>query len=767
MESARDGGTRGAVLASCRAVSGRPGKGPGDDPTGAEPQPAGEKLHVGATARQIMTLLTAAAMLATATARAAAPETGNPGAGVAAGNQIAPGVWASPDGGTVTYEAEYFEPYQSVTAEDMLRWVPGGATLLPDNRRNDQEKRGFGSGGDQILINGKRISGKANDISSAMQRIQADVVSRIEVIRGTSAGLDVRSEGTLINIVLAEDIDGGSGSWQVHSGFYGDAAEFDGLVAYSDTMGSVNYLVSAEYGPYARGQAEDRIEDYLAAGSNALLEHRDGSLPELREALILNLSGNTEFASGGLLNLNARIEDGQRDILETTAVTRPGDPETTILENGTFDDNTDWEIGGVLENRVGGDGILKTRAIYTSRRLGETESVSLSSSVPGNVPSTSLVLSDSLATETIVRSSYSLPVLAGQNLELGLEGAINTLEKDVQLFAVLPDGSLEPIDLFNSNSDVRENRYEFFSTHFWPLRSDLALESALNVEYSKIEQTGVDIVNTRAFTYLKPRFDLRWDLDGSTQFRTSLERTISQLNFDDFVANFDNDNDQVDAGNPDLEPEKAWEWKLTLERRLADDGGVLAAELFHNRIADHIDKVPAPTGTLSAPGNIGDAEVYGAFLRGSLRLAPIGLEGAVLDTEYRYQHSETTDPFTGEKRRMIRKPIHRYSIKFRHDVPALKLNYALDLVWFSERVETDINFYDRTESQTPRLNATAQYRLTDSLFVWLDARYLIDEKVRRVRERYDGNIADGVLLRTEARDQYRRSAFIVGLRGQF
>jgi len=719
---------------------------------------------LGRTVRQIFALLMA--MPAAGGAFAANADGGN--LGYAAGNQLAPGVWASPDGATITYTAEYFQPYQTVTAEDMLRWVPGGATLLPDNnRRNDQDKRGFGSGGDQILINGKRISGKSNDISSAIQRIQADVVNRIEVIRGTSAGLDVRSEGTLINIVLAEDAGGGAGSWQAHSGFYGGDAEFDGLVAYSDSAGTINYLVSAEYGPYARGQDEDRSEDYFAPGSNALLEHRESSLPELQDKIIFNVSGDTEFANGSRMNLNGRIADGQREVTETTAVTQPGVTDSDILANGTLEDSTDWELGGVLQNPLGGDGILKTRGIYTHKRLDTTETVSLTSTVPGNVPSASLVQSDSLATEAILRSSYSWPILAGQNLELGIEGAINTLEKDVQLFEVLPDGTLDPIDLFNASSEVQENRYEFFSTHFWPLRSDLALESALNVEYSSIEQSGVDINNSRSFTYVKPRFDLRWDVDDANQFRASLERTISQLNFDDFVANFDNDNDQVDAGNPAIEPEKAWEWKLTYERRLADDGGVLSTELFYNSIADHIDKVPTPGGIVSAPGNIGDAEVFGAFLRGSWRLAPIGMDGAVLDTEYRYQHSATTDPFTGEKRRMIRKPVHRYSIKFRHDLPDWKLNYAIDLVWFSERVETDISFYDRTESHTPRLNATAQYRLTDSLFVWLDARYLIDEKVRRVRERYDGNIADDVLLRTEVRNQYRRNAVIIGLRGQF
>ena len=142
------------------------------------------------------------------------PPTTTPSDSESSERALAVGVWTSPDGARVTYEAEFFDTYTVVNAADMLRWVPGGAALLPDNRRRgggQQSKRGFGSGGDQVLINGKRISGKSNDISSAMQRIQASVVSRIEVIRGTTAGLDVRSEGTLINVVLSEEISGGSG----------------------------------------------------------------------------------------------------------------------------------------------------------------------------------------------------------------------------------------------------------------------------------------------------------------------------------------------------------------------------------------------------------------------------------------------------------------------------------------------------------------------------------------------------------------------------
>jgi len=696
------------------------------------------------------------------------PETGNLAGGDADGNRIAAGVWSSPDGGTVTYEALYFEPYQVVTAADMLRWVPGGAALLPEERRNgnEPEKRGFGSGGDQILINGKRISGKSNDIASAIQRIQADVVSRIEVIRGTSAGLDVRSEGTLINIVMSEEMSSGAGSWQFHSGFYGGSPEYDGLIAYSAAAGNWNYLVSAQLGPYNRGENQERFESFYDGASGELFEAREIERPELREDLVLNLSGSTEFANGDLLNLNARVEDVQRDLLESTLVTEVGNPDTSELDNLSLREGLGWEIGGDLENSIGANGVLKTRGIFTSKEEDESESVSLSSTVAGSVPSQSLVLSDSLATEAILRSSYSWPINATQNVELGLEGAINTLEKDVQLFEVLVDGSLEPVEVFNSDSDVEENRYEFFSTHFWQMADKLALESAFNVEYSKIEQVGADVDNARSFTYMKPRFDLRWDIDDSNQLRGSVERTVSQLNFSDFVARFNNDDDQLNAGNPNLEPEKAWEWKLTYERRLPNDNGLIEGQIFYNDIEDHIDRVAA-TDVISEPGSIGKAQLYGVNLKGSWRLSPIGIEGAVIDAEYRYQDSETTDPFTGVKRPMKWKPDHRYVLKFRHDVTDWRLNYTVDVEWFGERYRTDITYRDYSDSLTPRVGASAQYRLTDSLMLWADARYLIDEHHYRVRERYEGNIGDSELLRTEIRDQYRYSTFIVGLRGQF
>lgn len=680
---------------------------------------------------------------------------------------VAPGVYSTGDGSKVTYDASYFTPYQVVTAADMLRWVPGGAALLPGGPGGgNDDKRGFGSGGDQVLINGKRLSGKSNDIGSAMQRIQADVVRRIELIRGTAAGLDVRSEGTLINIVLSEDIAAGSGSWQLHSAFYGRSKpDFDGLFSYSDAAGKLDYLLSAELGPYNRGNDVERYEEFFAPDTGALTERREIVLPMLKKELVLNASGSWAFDDGAILNVNTRFADTGNEEDETTRAISTGEPDAALFRNILDQTGKNWEIGGDAEQPVGA-GSLKTRAIFQRRNGDEARRITLSSTDAGNVPAESLFTTRDVATESILRSSYSWQPAAGHNLELGVEAARNTLDKDIRLFEVAPDGGLTPVTLFNSDSDVTEDRYELFSTYFWPMRPSIVLESALNIEYSEIGQQGVDVDNARSFTYVKPRIDLRWDLTGATQLRSSLERTVSQLDFGDFVANFDNDNDQVDTGNPELEPQKAWEFTFAWERRLADDNGVLQARVFYNDVEDHIDNVRV-TDTVSAAGNIGDARYYGAVFSGSWRLSSIGLEGAVLDASYTLQDSSTTDPFTGSERKMSGIREREYSLNFRHDIAAWRFNYNIEVDWRGKRYANDINFREIQTAVRPNTHIAMQYRLTDRVLLWFDTRIVFDSHDRRTRERYTGNIADGNLLRREVRDHHYRREHIIGLRGQF
>ena len=105
----------------------------------------------------------------------------------------------SEDDATVVYPASYFAQYQLLSVSDMLDRIPGinVARQGSGNRggpgsSQGSGRRGLGLGGDQVLINGRRITGKENEGNSQLSRIPYNQVERIEIIRGTSGELDVR-----------------------------------------------------------------------------------------------------------------------------------------------------------------------------------------------------------------------------------------------------------------------------------------------------------------------------------------------------------------------------------------------------------------------------------------------------------------------------------------------------------------------------------------------------------------------------------------------
>jgi outer membrane receptor for ferrienterochelin and colicin len=688
-----------------------------------------------------------------------------------ADTELSDGVSTSDHGATVSYDASFFDQYEPISALDMLRWIPGTSDIIPTPRSgggggggDGGQERGFGSGGDQVLINGKRVSGKSNDISSAVQRIQAKAVERIEVIRGTAAGLDVRTKGILVNIVLAEEAGDGAGSWQLHASDYEyTGVKFDGLLSYGRSLGQFKYLVSLEVGPQDSATSLNGRERYFAPDGEQT-EQRKYERPRKKSATTFAGAASWTFSNDDVANVNVQFEDEEDDNRRTTTATLTDSAETETAFETELTDRAEWEIGADMENRIAG-GSLETRLILSNSERDSTETISQISSIT-NVPDEALVTVEREDTESILRSSFTWGPRATHTLELGAEGARNTLNQSTGLFERLPDGSLLEIDVFNADSEVVENRYEAFGTHYWTVGSDKVLESGLNYEYSSIEQSGVDVNSSRSFAYLKPRFDFRWDRTERKQVRATLERTVSQLNFSDFVASYDGREDQIEGGNPELKPERAWKWQLTYEHRLAEDNGVVSTRLFYNDIDDHIASIETSDGN-SGPGNIGDAEHWGVEFKGSFRLGGIGLAGAVIDAVYKLQDSETTDAFTGERREIENKPRQDVELTFRHDIPALRLNYTLEIKWQDEQKEWDRSRIERDAELKPRNFVTIQYRAFEQTNVYFQARNPLAYERRRNRDRYDGSIADGALLRREIARRRVEPEYVLGLRGRF
>ena len=274
----------------------------------------------------------------------------------------------------------------------------------------------------------------------------------------------------------------------------------------------------------------------------------------------------------------------------------------------------------------------------------------------------------------------------------------------------------------------------------------------MDTEYSRLKQRGSDVSTTRSFFFVKPRLDLRYNLSPRMQLRSRMLRTVSQLNFSNFVSTISTNDVRIgviQAGNPNLVPEKKWTFEVTGEYRLADDQGVLTLRTFYDDITDYIDKILIVPDVAGA-GNIGSAYSFGAELKAGLRLDALGLAGASIDASGTLQDSSVTDSFTLEKRPLQAFQNYRWSISYRHDTTWRNLSYGATFTGIGARFGSDIDFtqdFKFKPEWTAFLEMPAM-GLTFRLEAAQDPRI-----VTRDRLLFIGNRANGNLLRQELRHE--------------
>lgn len=663
----------------------------------------------------------------------------------------------NPDESTVTYPALYFEQYEPVTALDMLNRIPGIDLALSGGRGN---RRGLGAGSSSILIDGKRIAGKENSGRDVLGRIAASQVNYFEIIRGTSANLEVRTAGPIVNVVMKEGAGRSSMSAEINADFYhDDTVKPGGSLSFGGQSGEFNYLTSFVMEPrYYRETREEYSVNGDYSPNEAVSEDRT------QEQTDYKLSGNFgyQFDDNNLLQFNAFFEENSppriTDRITTDLATDPA--QITIEREDKRADRNKWEIGANYQHSFDNGGRFNfifvvndgTDDYYYDR-------VELTS---GSETKTLFVARDKRNRERIFRTSYTTSLTASQDIEVGVEGAQTLLDKAYRLgiqgggTPSVRFGGLVPAT--DTRSSVEEIRYEPFLIHNWQISSVATLESTLVAETSEITQEGLDdgvpVGKQRDFQFLKPKLDYRYDLTPATQIRATVERSISQLDFSDFSASNDGDLDSnISAGNPNLEQEKSWRYEVNLEYRLPDDAGVLNSKVFYHDIEDVIDRVDVsvdPNTLLSAPGNIGDGKRYGAELDASIRLNALDMPDALLTMGAKVQDSEVIDPFLNEPRRLRGHGRGDISLGFRHDLPKWNLNYGFDYRYFIRGNDKRVDIDDVvTQERDPFTTLFVEKIAFGGVTFRLESMNVLDGERCWERTRYVGATADGILEEIE------------------
>ncbi|MCY4358643.1 MAG: TonB-dependent receptor plug domain-containing protein [Gammaproteobacteria bacterium] len=688
------------------------------------------------------------------------------------------------DDATVTYPADFFAQFQPYSVNDMLQRIPGINLALGGGGGSAQggpgssgggERRGLGAGGDQVLINGRRIAGKGNEGNAQLSRIPASEVQYIEIIRGTSGDLDVRGGRQVINIVLTEEEANTSYAFEVNMDYnHDDTFNPGSKLSATGQNGAFNYFLSAEIEP--RYEYRDGFEVSIKPdGSLNQTVKRD----QLRDAQPKSVVANFgyEFDPQNTANLNLQWVDNDFNFFTDRIITDFDGADSVVRLEHDDEPTTDgsWEIGGDYMHIFGDTSRWKTLFIVNE---AEQSSIRDRYILGSDSRTNDLHLNNyERYRERIVRSSYIFDLFGDQSIEAGVEGAQTLLDTSLQLGLLDENepgnprfGGLSPVT--DSIGHVEEMRYEYFAIHNWSINDRMTLETTLLFEDSTISQEGT-LNNSRDFTFFRPKVDYRYDITPAVQFRATIEKDVMQLSFRDFTAGVDSSDDEQNAfeGNADLRQTQSWRYEANVEYRLPNDAGVINTNLFLHQFEDIIDNVDVSTEDqiLSARGNIGDGQRYGINLNTSLRLNFINQPNMLLTSGLMLEEPSQIDPFTGlERERSIRGGGSNYRLGFRHDLPHLSnmnwgFNYRKEfyndfLVWDIDKIE-----------HYPKMGSYFGWFEFQS---WANLVYRIelrDSRLRcRIRTRYiNGTIANGDIDEIEDSCSDAGPVWAIKIRGTF
>jgi outer membrane receptor for ferrienterochelin and colicins len=559
----------------------------------------------------------------------------------------------APAEGTRTYMPADFVQFAPKTALDMINRVPGFAV-----REEDQE-RGLGEASGNVLINGQRLSGKSNDVVTELTRIPAANVERIEIV--DAATLKVPGlTGQVANVIVRST--GIKGQWEYRPEFrsyYTDPLFTRFAFSMSGTKGPVQYTLGLDN----RGSRS-------GAGGPTWVYGPDRTLVEERDEEWRGNSESPRFSSRFVLdgpgsavgNLNVLYSRSYYDYLETGVRRSNGGPDrsrtVTVEEHGYG-----YELGGDYELDLG-RGRLKLIGVGRGSRY--PNEITVVTRTSNQSPAEGFrSTSNGQEKERIGRAEYRWTAGAAE-WQVSGEGAFNSLDGIRRVFEMRPDGAFEEIPLPGGAAKVEEDRYQVMASYGRPVTKNVTMKLSAGGEYSQLAQAGAG-GTTRDFYRPKGELSAAWKVSPRTDVNIKLTRRVGQLNFFDFLASVNVQDDIETAANPDLVPEQSWNLDLEGARNLGDLGST-TLRLYAQLIDDIIDYVPIGT-TGEAPGNLDHATVYGIQSRSTLNLDRIGWRGARFDSELQWQTSEVEDPLTGEERPISDSLQEMFSFGLRHDVP--------------------------------------------------------------------------------------------------
>jgi len=598
---------------------------------------------------------------------------------------------------TLEYGQDYFQRFEPLTAGDALKRVPS-VTFLSDVIESDGARlRGLDPGYTQILINGEKVPGSNSDRSFFLDRIPAELIDRVEIVRSSSARRSGDALAGTLNIVLRDgyELDGGyirvgglafdDGEFKESlGGVYGGAVGPGRLLLGANLQGRYNPKIkkSLRYGDSPENNPNFRVEDFDNREDQT--DTRDGTDYSFNADYSIDSDDGTDINLSGFYVKTERTEDERSfEYDDPTAITGPvrrAVAGNLLTDNANLNtiDQENYSLRAVVEEEwAAGETTLKVGLANFDESQYETEDeIDFDRATPrytGDLTITGIVDEEYFG-------EFAHQIETGDNteFEFGVFYQVKQRDTDIRtqrnrfnVAVALRDGwdqfsdtpevariawtNLQPV--LGGESQIDEERFDGFAV-FNGESGPLAWEAGLRYETTTVDITDLtvapaDRATSNNFSFFLPSAHLKYDVTGADRISASVARTVRRPNFN-FISPALleaelGDNDLL--GNPDLEPESAWGADLGYERRLGS-AGVFGVNLFYRDVKDLVEVANTGVEGSEGPGtfvlqpqNTGDGSVYGIEFDLSTPLTIIGLPNTGAFANFSWLDSDIEDAF--------------------------------------------------------------------------------------------------------------------------
>ncbi|MBB4081985.1 outer membrane receptor protein involved in Fe transport [Brevundimonas lenta] len=712
----------------------------------------------------------------------------------------------------LVYDQEFFAKFEPTSVGDQLRRVPGVAFTSDVGEADAPQLRGLGQGFTQVLVNGRPIPGAGNDRTVFVDRIPAEIIDRIEIVRSPSADIDSQGVGGTINIILKDgeslppgviarvgatyDVDmsktrpNASVSWSgrndaetlLFSVTLDAQQRYNNKDVVQEVFEEDSEGFAAEVAARGMGRSLARFDDPSQSVAVERTEEQDS-----RDSTDLSFNGDLTWMINDhtSLRVDAFVLSTARDEHQDTVIYE-GDGSVGGLD--LANPELEFQDADFNQDSMGASALYETELSETMDfeaqvRVNNFQDDSTEESfeeTPTNLVERESIDADDTEWTADAAITQELPGLAEamgiQNVEMkyGISGKIKDREFNQVVDEDLGDPDYGTTD---GRFTYEETRLDAYLRVEWEINDAVTLQTGLRAESTKTEITflnrflegGVleDEVSGAADNdefMLNPSAHLVWKLGENDQLRFSAAKTVRRPSIDQMIpalALESPGDEDVTIGNPDLAFETAIGFDVGYEHRFSGRG-IVGVNVFSRQISDLIGLVntgedvdvvgldPADyPGNLYSFRNIGDADVYGIELDLSAPLSFIGLDETGVFANFTRMWSNRADPAGGPDVMIDFQPEYVYNFGVTHNIPSWDASLGFS---YQKQGESRFVTYGEIESQLydGNLEIFLEKRLGSNMVLRLTGTNLLDADSNQAEANFDGDNGAEILANQAA-----------------